>query len=691
MKRLSGAGSPAAGVVFALTLLWGGGYVVVSLFLMLWISNAIPAIAGLWFAVVLLLFLLWYLIAATRFYHLAYRRVFGGHPLRYLPLGAVCAMPFAWGTLWYFGRYWDLFWLFIFLFAWLLPLSLALRSVKSAVTAHLSAISGFFGLFLLAFVGEHIYGTVMLPFVVIEKLNGTSAYCRPTPLMIALQQRYGVTGGSWCRFLAAAAVLIGIAYFLRIRLLAWMEGSGMRRVLGKRVPMLWGIMALTYAVSLFLARQGDREVERMHIRLERHFGRPVTAEALRTLYMAGRKSDPAFRRQFQEKYSLLSERFSRKWRAGREIPVWDYYPNSRFALLPEQELRELNGIFRKNSDALAEFDRWFEANAYPARFIVFEAGALQSQYSGGSACWLSGLETLRIRLALENGDLAEARNGMRRMRKNADFYFADIEARSLLSGVAVLFRELDCMELMLESGLPDDALLHQLMKELTDYGNRIPQLSDYMLYCDAVMGIDAMEGVLRFGCGYGEGAELPFELVALRDVRYWCPPAWWMVRRDEAEFMRYCESYGPASGKGPEWPEWAWQSRLHGSWKPDITLWCNVITARLRAERALIAAEQEFRRTGRYPEEPDFLPADPFTGKPMLYRVGPCEIEVEYMTKGKSGTYRKDVTVRAVQVWSVGEDGRDDGGLKACRNGRRSDDIRAIRLLETPRIPDEQK
>jgi len=96
-------------------------------------------------------------------------------------------------------------------------------------------------------------------------------------------------------------------------------------------------------------------------------------------------------------------------------------------------------------------------------------------------------------------------------------------------------------------------------------------------------------------------------------------------------------------------------------WVDDL-LECRECRARLRAQRALIAVELEKRRTGKYPAVLKDPPTDPFTGRPMKYRVG----RIKYAVRKMEENTRTETVIRTadgVAVWSVGANGRDDGGV----------------------------
>ena len=99
---------------------------------------------------------------------------------------------------------------------------------------------------------------------------------------------------------------------------------------------------------------------------------------------------------------------------------------------------------------------------------------------------------------------------------------------------------------------------------------------------------------------------------------------------------------------------------------------------------ALIDAALERRRTGKYPEVLKAPPVDPYSGKPMKYRVGQVPMRRICGTDEKA-----DIRFEShpgVAVWSVGPNGIDEDGANGhdC-GGDERDDIRAlIALPERP-------
>jgi hypothetical protein len=116
----------------------------------------------------------------------------------------------------------------------------------------------------------------------------------------------------------------------------------------------------------------------------------------------------------------------------------------------------------------------------------------------------------------------------------------------------------------------------------------------------------------------------------------------------------------------------------------SIQIW-NRRTAELRCARTAIAAELHRIDTGGWPatiehlvpESLDAVPLDPFDGKPLRYLVSD----------------------EGIVIYSIGDDGTDDGGAIARENDRRPTDVgfrllapelRAVRIVESVAAPTDE-
>ena len=112
--------------------------------------------------------------------------------------------------------------------------------------------------------------------------------------------------------------------------------------------------------------------------------------------------------------------------------------------------------------------------------------------------------------------------------------------------------------------------------------------------------------------------------------------------------------------------------------------------------QTLLRAEAYRREYGDFPENMQDMPNDPFFGKPMLYRYGTIEVpgvtmfpivinldEIDDSDEEGADDFSDWDTklrqVKGVQVWSVGVNGKDDGGVMQVFGGK-DDPCARIRL-----------
>lgn len=222
---------------------------------------------------------------------------------------------------------------------------------------------------------------------------------------------------------------------------------------------------------------------------------------------------------------------------------------------------------------------------------------------------------------------------------------------------------LDLLELMLENGNLSDAELHNFSRELETLEAESLRIPENVWYADAVRIHNFLSGL------YGDSPEAEHRGspsgfgVATRLL---LPQYRYLLVNDHIWTLEECATFDPAAPPLPQRKGGLFCNMLgHSELQSHLAVWNRSRLARLRAERALITTELTFRETGIRTVRPDSLPADPFSGRPLLYRFGPCRTD-------------SVTTVPALQIWSTGPDGVDDGGLSGS-NG--ADDIRAVRRL----------
>lgn len=460
--------------------------------------------------------------------------------------------------------------------------------------------------------------------------------------------------------------LTGVRYARR-------DGVPVRRVFGGRTALLLIVFAAVYLFFIGLWLHSMRETRQVINRLERHFGRPLTVAGLADLCRSERRTDAAF----WEKYRSLSEELSFE----KRIDIRHMPPEIE---LPEPEYAKWRDDFDRSAE-LKQLEALVDVGipAYPWKFEPGNGfGAEMPSLFGFRN--LADCEAWRVRLALERRDAATALVAWDRMGKIGDLL---TEFPLLVSSVCCLEVEncrLNAAEQLLSAGLLTDAQLETISAAAAATERRLPGFERRSIYMEAMSCADVVEYYSMFEIlmSWDDRPDLRFSAAFLGPVwGYWS-----QINRREM-LKKFCiDSWRQELNKNTKLNEtlmilptiMGWSFRSLG----DRFLG---LAARCAAMRALIGVELEKRRTGKYPAELKTPPVDPFTGKPMKYRVG----VFRRVRWGRGGVYGDPVIreVQGVAVWSVGPNGRDDGGLRMPRCEDRPDDCRALLVFPPKAVP----
>ena len=204
------------------------------------------------------------------------------------------------------------------------------------------------------------------------------------------------------------------------------------------------------------------------------------------------------------------------------------------------------------------------------------------------------------------------------------------------------------------------------------------------MFTEAVFGQDAF-----WSMEVGKNPEAP---IAFAQLRWFYPQLWLQAARDKLHILQQYEKEDFTRIATPSPTAYFFSSSLLPALKAAGNKFY-ALTAQVRASQALLRAEAYRREHGDFPETLPDLPTDPFSGKPMLYRYGTAEItryvlrikEVPAWTeeeKPREEYELKPQTTRAkvVQVWSVGPNGRDEGGVSSVHINGKDDPCARIRV-----------
>ena len=359
-------------------------------------------------------------------------------------------------------------------------------------------------------------------------------------------------------------------------------------------------------VTLGMALHESREAAAAREAVERRFDRPLTAAGLVAKYRESGTIDADFWEHEEACHNALPK-----------IPVdeerSEFYAGIRLPDRPAAETLAWYGrLCRENLAAIEAWEACFD-RVPPLPVQEFTPGFLDStsmcfpEYTSCNA--FAHMERSRLILAFALGDADAAWACYRRMGNAAALLRKEPFLIGHLVWIVIESRRLDSVEKMLESRLFSDARLDELESDLADLESAVPRIHRQAMYGEAVYAHDIFQGPMKS---------------AFAPYRWIFPQFWYGAALDKKatlqDFLRPDLTYFPPS------PHFTFRDVLNGRLGAAGRRFY-ALTARVRGMQALLRAERYRRAHGDFPPTLDDLPEDPFTGKPLIYEVGPAEIE----------------------------------------------------------------
>lgn len=541
-------------------------------------------------------------------------------------------------------------------------------------------------------------------------------------VMSALQENSGIsTDGVMSAWIGCGLFLYLLWYVETAHFYARLDGVKLRTLFSRGVLLWYAVAAAIFLLfSLLTIRAGER-LDGVLAALEHRFGRPLNVENLAELYFRGESPDAEF---WERSRRLLEEmKRSNSDTESSDFPLDLIFPyETPNALEPGNCLfAPLREKFEETTALRTRLEEMF-AGSIPPDAREYRPGRLLTMNFRNLSGFLRfcKYELWRMYFALADGNPEQALEADRLIRRAA----GELRRETFL-GLLTWRRceelRLTGIEMLLESDLISDAELQRIHAELEETENAVAQVYEQLLYGEAVFALDSCERLAGGSvllpyddCRYAPELTAPFPL---RAARFFLPQLWYFWRLEKAALAEAFPTKNTDVGKAPGAAgkknaqiTSPGTQFLRRELAPDVSLLqrrFNSFVARCRATRGLIQAEQYRRLHGSWPESLPDLPPDPFSGAPLLYRCGECVVETVDLVPGHSDAetafgklhprevfelQRGERTIPAVQIWSVGENRRDDDGRRGgAVNHMFRDDIRAVLRIsetaETPAVP----
>jgi len=488
-------------------------------------------------------------------------------------------------------------------------------------------------------------------------------------------------------FTLAGFLLLASAYLLSWSILAKLSGCSMRRFYGRGIRVQWAVMAGIYVVTLCLALGSNAQYRTAVKALETHYGHPMTGVELGRTCYDGRTPDAAYWKRLDASLA----QYDQEQKNTVDHCDYSFKMHHLDAVLPKELYEKMRTDFL-NSLKVSGLQEQFVSPMPPgerdfsAKFII---GMSLPELS--KCRQLARIEQRRCQYAIDAGDFNTAAECIAHLDILCDFLGRECFHIAYLVWNKVGLIRNEMLANLLASGLPTDKWMEEQTNQLLHWEKMYEQQEKTILYSEAVIILDAMQFMVGDHLtGRKDIDDLSDHWnywIHFKSIRFFFPQGWWLAAksaRDYASVMKVSTF--------DQFPQMAIGSVLVDMLIPSLVGMGEKkrsYIASCRVLRGLIAAELHKRRTGSYPDALAGLPLDPFSEQPLKYRKGKCEV-TRYYAKwlpdeteegaddgesppgGQWTLEEKTETIDAVQIWSAGPDGIDDGGLRS------TDDIRFI-------------
>jgi len=500
-------------------------------------------------------------------------------------------------------------------------------------------------------------------------------------------------GGMWGKGIVPAWALALVGYICFGGFLGHRQGMGFKRLMTKGVIRLWRAVAVIWMVSFCMAVVAKRAANRHCVELEQRLGRPPTDEARDAWIADDCHIDVDFWRKVCE---ILQRRKTPKtgFLEGVDSDIGYAYVSDILKFGPsrtEKITQEQSKAYRQqlaDFSELPELEKMFNGpvpQLLRNDFIKLEVN--------DAMCKVFNCELWRLYFALAEKDMETVMSilhrmdnmleCLRQMVKHAFFRASSFERDYLATILDVIVSRLptDRQLLVIKEILQKREAAYRDVRDGTAYSIIRYFNYEFQEYDDDFLA--------------GESLSITYQLLYLIrsvDGSYWAkqswsnqlkintgrllvPHVWWLVANEQRIVFKALKSFPE---KVPEFNcgSFMFVMDFHYDWLDHTVYGYQGVLARNRALRCAIDALLVYRKTGEYPATLASMPEDPFTGKPMKYRVGDC-LKYDYEKQER-------LTIQAIQVWSLGFNQTDDDGLNfnipgdVQRKINRRDDIRIL-------------
>ena len=423
--------------------------------------------------------------------------------------------------------------------------------------------------------------------------------------------------------------------FSTAELLSSAEKLPLRKMFGKTVCT---ILLLWFAVLIFtntLAHFSKKEFQQKKSELEKLFKTPVDAENFCKRYYGNRKPDP----DFWKKADLLQkEQF-----------------NLDFLLSPDPLCVEMDKETAEKRQKKLFSDKYSKewndllAHPLPLRQQHIEKGKFLTNFRFGSQLRRVALmQYWRLRFAVDSRNTETIVDALEKMHYCRESLIDDMWQPAAISMIAVETFRLKALERVIAANLLSDGQLLRQKTQISRLRKHLPKIRNNMLYAEAVLAFDWIDS------SYDK----------IQKYRFLLPAAVHLWNKNKIlTAQSFINAYQNKTYKIPRDSTGILARCILPDFENfDIRL--KMLQSLCLAMEKIIDLHLYKRKKGVYPDYPETLPIDPFTGKEMIYYQGTLRLPRIFVSQNQSHPSIKFVPTRVVAVLSCGKNKTDDTGTE---------------------------
>ena len=421
--------------------------------------------------------------------------------------------------------------------------------------------------------------------------------------------------------------------FSTAELLSSAEKLPLRKMFGKAVCT---ILLLWFAVLIFtntLAHFSKNEFQQKKAELEKLTSTPVDAINFCKRYYGNRKPDS----DFWEKADLLQkEQF-----------------HLDFLFSPDPLYVEMDEETAEYRQKKLFQDKYFKAwntllaHPLPLRQKHIEKGKFITNFQFGSQLKrVAIMQYWRLRFAVNARDTETIVDALEKMHYCRESLIDDMWKPAAVSMIAVETFRLKALERVITADLLSEGQLLRQKTQISRLRKHLPKIRNNMLYAEAVLAFDWIDS------SYDKIQKYRFLLPAAVHL-------WNKNKIHTAQF--FINAYQNKTYKIPRDSTGILARGILPDFENfDIRL--KMLQSLCLAMEKVIDLHLYKRQKGVYPDYPDTLPTDPFTGKEMIYYKGERPLPRIFVSQKQSHPRIQFVKLPCIAVLSCGKNKTDDTG-----------------------------